>query len=153
MRVAALIASLWFSCVSTAEEPGKALDKLQGDWQVMQFVENGHELPHDVVEHLKVHINGDRFSYTLPMPDEPSQLSPLTIEFAFAMYDDQPRAFDIRHIRGSSKREVRHGIYELQNDILRVCVALRSASNRPDSFEARKGSGLGQMTLRRCKKD
>jgi uncharacterized protein (TIGR03067 family) len=63
----------------------------------------------------------------------------------------KPRAIDVTFIEGERKGQMVLGIYEIEDDAFRVCVA-RPGDERPAEFSAKAGSGRTLITYRREKK-
>ena len=63
----------------------------------------------------------------------------------------KPKAIDVTFIEGERKGQVVLGIYEIEGDAFRVCVA-RPGDERPAEFSAKAGSGPTLIAYRREKK-
>lgn len=111
-----------------------------GVWKYESMVVEGQELQAAVLGGSKLVVQGDRFTALDPEATyhgffrvDPS-VSPKTIEITFT---DGPEA-------GTTK----HGIYELEADTYRSCLAVRGTI-RPLRFAARPGSGQALQVLKR----
>jgi uncharacterized protein (TIGR03067 family) len=62
--------------------------------------------------------------------------------------DTAPRGFDLRFEEGPEKGNTNFGIYELDGDTWKICLATRG-SERPKEFAAPRGTGVALETLRR----
>ena len=63
----------------------------------------------------------------------------------------KPRTIDIAFTEGEHKGETALGIYEIEGDTFRVCIA-RPGDERPAEFSARAGSGRILVVYKREKK-
>src|SRR5207302_9699744 len=101
-------------------------DKLQGSWKLTAGTKGGQEAPPEFLEMAGASFKGDKFTL---------KLSNKEIEFSFKIDDTKkPRHIDL-NIEGKSMP----GIYELDGDTLKICVA---ESERPTEFK-----GEGNATL------
>ena len=62
----------------------------------------------------------------------------------------KPKQIDITPTDGDEKDKVIHGIYSLEKDELKICIA-RGDKERPTEFESKEGSGHMLVTLKRAK--
>jgi uncharacterized protein (TIGR03067 family) len=63
----------------------------------------------------------------------------------------KPKTIDVTFTAGERKGKTLLGIYEIQDDAFRVCVA-RPGDERPTEFSARAGSGRTLVVYKRDKK-
>ena len=63
----------------------------------------------------------------------------------------KPKTIDLEVTSGSYKGQVYRGIYELDGDTLRVCLAQPERVERPTEFSAGKGSGSALSEFKREK--
>ena len=63
----------------------------------------------------------------------------------------KPRAIDITFTEGEGKGKTALGIYEIESDTFRVCIA-RPGDERPAEFSAEAGSGRTLVVYKREKK-
>jgi uncharacterized protein (TIGR03067 family) len=63
-----------------------------------------------------------------------------------------PRTIDAEVTAGEHQGKTILGIYELDGDMLRVCVALPGKADRPTEFSAKAGSGCNLTVYKREKK-
>jgi uncharacterized protein (TIGR03067 family) len=62
----------------------------------------------------------------------------------------KPKTIDVAFTEGEFKGKTALGVYEIKNDVFRVCVA-RPGGERPAEFSARVGSGCILIVFRRAK--
>jgi uncharacterized protein (TIGR03067 family) len=137
-----------------AEQPPSELDKLQGEWQATQFIGCGYEFPKHVVDHLKVTIKANHLSYTIPKFDDPEKLSNARVETEFVLGPGKPQTIDVRMVQGRTKSDPLRGVYELDGDVLRICLSrgeIGASMERVTTLQLPKGSNATQLTLKRCK--
>jgi uncharacterized protein (TIGR03067 family) len=116
--------------------------KLQGTWQLLSAETDGKQVPQEQVKKVKVVITGDR--HTVYVGD---QAVAKAVRFAIDP-TRTPRAVDDTLEDG----RVIRGIYELDGDTLRSCVAA-VGKERPTAFTARAGSGQTLRVFRRVPAD
>jgi uncharacterized protein (TIGR03067 family) len=116
------------------------LAKLQGTWQLLEAETDGRKMPEEQVKQFRVIIQGDRhtvqFGEQVLAKEVRFQIDPTT----------EPRSVDDLLEDGRMIR----GIYELQGDRLRSCVAGVS-KDRPTEFTAKPGSGQTLRVFTRVK--
>jgi len=63
-----------------------------------------------------------------------------------------PRIIDLKIVAGEFKGTTLEGVYELNNDGLRICFRNDEAKNRPNDFSTKQDANLVLFTLKRPKK-
>src|SRR5262249_60701295 len=63
----------------------------------------------------------------------------------------KPKTIDVAFTEGEHKGKTALGIYEIENDAFRVCIA-RPGDERPAEFSAKVGSGCTLIVYKRDKK-
>jgi uncharacterized protein (TIGR03067 family) len=147
MRFVALMTALSAGLLLAAEGPQEdaaqqELKKLQGRWSRVSAVTNGRPAPEETVKQSTLTIAGDK--YTLKMGDQTRQgtlkLDPTK----------QPKAIDIISAQGPNKGKSLLGIYELEGDTFRYCVA-EPGKERPTEFASKPGGGHSLFVNKREK--
>ncbi len=116
---------------------GQDLDGLQGTWNVVSLEMDGQKMSGG---DARIVVRGNRFtSIAMGATYEGT----VTVHAATA-----PRGFDLRFEEGPEKGNTNFGIYELDRDTWRICLATRG-SDRPKEFAAPRGTGIALETLRR----
>ncbi|HXP63099.1 MAG TPA: TIGR03067 domain-containing protein, partial [Dongiaceae bacterium] len=116
------------------------LDLLQGSWRITALEVEGREMPGEMLADGRITIQGDRFTST-GMGAE--YTGTITLD-AFAA----PRRLDMHFDAGPEKGNTNFGIYELDGDRWRICLATRGAV-RPSRFNSTEGGGFVLETLAR----
>ena len=159
MLAAALGCSRSSSTPSAAPAPPAPDDaaQLQGKWKPVSAKGAGQEAPAEelgkvrfVIEGNKLSIRGEdrpdeAFSFTL----DPTKL-PKEIDLTALNKEGKPSILRTTSNDPGTK-DVRKGIYSLEGDTLKICIADDHTTARPTDFEAPKGSELMVVTLRREK--
>jgi uncharacterized protein (TIGR03067 family) len=114
------------------------LKKLQGTWTVVALEVDGSTMPS---AGSKIVLEGERFT-TIAMGDD----------YGGAVLLDprkSPRTFDLLFDSGPHKGMKSLGIYELDGDTWRICLAFAGINTRPKEFATKPGSGFALETLQR----
>jgi uncharacterized protein (TIGR03067 family) len=113
------------------------LDRLQGTWKVVSLEMDGQKMSGGGAQ---IVVRGNRFtSIAMGATYEGT----VTVHRATA-----PKSFDLRFEQGPEKGNVNFGIYELDGDTWKICLATRG-SQRPKEFAAPPGTGIALETLQR----
>ncbi|MBZ5727708.1 MAG: TIGR03067 domain-containing protein [Acidobacteriia bacterium] len=114
------------------------LDLLQGTWTVTALEVEGQKMPAAMLAAGRIVIAGDRFTST-----------GMGVEYQGTLTLDataSPRKIDMNFDAGPETGNSNPGIYELEGDTLRLCIATRGG-RRPSGFASTPGSGLALETL------
>ena len=131
----------------------RELKNMAGTWKEISRVRDGQNLPADQLGTITQDENGnaeqragDRFGLTYSINIDPTS-TPKTIDYIVsggAMSGARPNT-----ITGATG-EARKGIYELNGDTLRICLA-RPGKERPKQFVSPSGEDLVLSTYQRVK--
>jgi uncharacterized protein (TIGR03067 family) len=146
-----------------AGEGGKDRDSLQGTWTWVAYEEAGAKATPEMMRDWTMRIRRDslvlRGPSDLPTIEATIRLDPGT----------KPRQIDLIYSTPSTPKRGRSnssgtamgplpaaeratpGIYELDGDTLRVCLAARGLARRPAKFDGSKASGAGLYVFKRKK--
>lgn len=123
----------------------KDQDKMQGAWQVVEFIADGKTIPEDIRSKLVVVIKDDRIELTGFGGVDKREL-------AFKLDPTKkPKAMDVTPQDGPYKGKTNPAIYDFDGDSLKLCMSNRPTTERPTEFKAEAGSNLGLLVLRRAK--
>jgi uncharacterized protein (TIGR03067 family) len=113
------------------------LECLQGTWNVVSLEMDGQKVSGG---DARIVVRGSRFtSISMGATYEGT----VTVHAASA-----PRGLDLRFEEGPEKGNTNFGIYELDGDTWKICLATRG-SERPKEFAAPRGTGIALETLQR----
>ncbi len=145
--VAALAIALLIALNARADEANKTdREKLQGAWTTVSAEMNGDKLPEDIVKALEFIVKGDGFEVKGP--------DVVLEQYAKGKFKvdatTKPRTIDITVGAGAMKGDVVEGIYEFDDDTLKVCATL-VGKNRPSDFTTKAGSNMVSLVLKRAK--
>jgi uncharacterized protein (TIGR03067 family) len=113
------------------------LDELQGNWNIVSMEIDGQEMTGGG---SRIEVRGDRFS-SIGMG--------CTYEGTVAVHEaTKPKSFELHFEKGPEKGNVNFGIYELDGDTWKICLATRG-SEPPKEFAAPPGTGIALETLHR----
>jgi uncharacterized protein (TIGR03067 family) len=116
------------------------LDLLQGSWTVTALEMDGLKMPSAMLANARIVVRGDRFSST-----GMGAVYEGTLELDAST---SPRQLNMNFDAGPEKGNTNPGIYELDGDTWRICLATRGVV-RPSSFASTPGSGIALETLTR----
>jgi uncharacterized protein (TIGR03067 family) len=129
------------------DAPRKEGETLEGTWTVVSVQRDPRERGPDEGKGLKVHVKGERVTFTLPGKEQPCPVGSWVIKTDPSR---KPAAVDIREENAKGGDAVL-GIYELKGDTLVVCWAPLEKRERPTEFASRPGSGHSLVVLKRDK--
>ena len=117
---------------------------LQGTWEVTEFIMNGNSVSEDDRKDLRFVFEGDVMKLTGPggigKREYKYQLDPLST----------PKSIDTIPQDGPFQGKSGPAIYELQGDVLKLCIPNKETSVRPKEFHSPQGSNLGLFVLKRA---
>jgi len=116
------------------------LDLLQGAWTVTTLEMDGQQVPSEMLGGARIIVQGNRFSSTGMGATYEG-----TLELDASVV---PRQIDMKFAAGPEKGNMNPGIYEVQGNTLKLCLATRGDA-RPSSFASAAGSGVAFETLTR----
>lgn len=141
--------AVFLGCIHPAwgDDAKRDEDKLQGTWQATEGVLDGKPVPKEPLQRLKVVFSGEKMSI-FPLDGDGKQ----AMENTFRVDPSKkPKAIDVTRLEGGGKGKTAKGIYELDGDTLKLCLAIRLENERPTEFAASETSGLVLLTLKRVK--
>jgi uncharacterized protein (TIGR03067 family) len=118
-RYAIVIVILTVGLLPAADDPKQAavqkeLDRLHGQWELVSAEKDGKTIPPDTFEGERALYQGDQC--TVKKGDKVLQRCTLTIDPTA-----QPKTFEEAVTDGINKGKKKHGIYEVDGDMLRIC--------------------------------
>jgi len=119
------------------------LEKLQGTWNVSALEVEGAATPEAMLENAQVTVKGKRFT---------SSGMGATYEGSLKLDSSaNPGQIDMQFDAGPEQGNVNLGIYKLDGDTWKLCLAMRGTV-RPKRFASPAGSGFALETLTRGKR-
>ncbi|HEX7286319.1 MAG TPA: TIGR03067 domain-containing protein [Candidatus Angelobacter sp.] len=116
------------------------LDLLQGEWTITALEMEGQSTPATMLATARIVIRGKRFR---------SAGMGAVYEGVLELDSStRPRQLDMKFDSGPEKGNTNRGIYQLEGDRLRICLATRGDA-RPSTFASPPGSGFALETLTR----
>ena len=114
------------------------LELLQGVWSIRSLDTEGQSMPAEMLADARITVKGDRFTSTGMGAEYAGkiELDPL----------QSPRQIDMKFDAGPEAGNTNRGIYDLDGDTWRLCLAT-SGTVRPADFSAAPGSGFALETL------
>ena len=132
-------------CLTGADKPSeeavkKEMDRFQGTWQLVSAESDGKKLPDEQAKKIQVVIKGNKHTVSFDgkaiAKEIPFKIDPTTTPKS--VEDQLPDGGVIR------------GIYELDGDTLKSCVAA-VGKDRPKEFTGKAGSGQTLRVFKRVK--
>ncbi|WP_406695641.1 TIGR03067 domain-containing protein [Singulisphaera sp. Ch08] len=114
------------------------LERLQGTWRSIAMVFDGRRIPPAALEHRRIIVIDDKFAVV----DKDRTLRRGTLQINATT---TPRQIDTLPADGPNTGKINQGIYELANDILRICWA-PPGEPRPTNFSSEPGSKQWTVT-------
>ncbi len=114
------------------------LKKLQGTWTIVALETDGNKMS---AAGSKIVLNGRRFT-TISMGGDYGG----TVELGAKK---KPKTFDLLFTSGPHQDEKSLGIYELDGDTWKICLAPAGVKTRPKEFATTPGSGFALEILKR----
>ena len=148
MRLLALLITAAAALPILADPPQddavkKELKKLEGSWATVFIEAAGQKVTdEDKIKTRKLTTKGNK--YTLKVGDETVQG---TIEINPTK---KPKTIDVKPDSGSNKGKTLRGIYELDGDNLKICLA-PPGKDRPTAFATRPADGQQLVVYKREK--
>jgi uncharacterized protein (TIGR03067 family) len=143
-----LVAVVALAGLVGAEPPSDAVKKelarLEGEWVMVSGERDGQALPEEYVK-TATRVAKDGVS-TVTIAGMVVMKSKYTIDPT-----KKPKAIDFEATEGEAQGKKIQGIYELDGDTLKFCLAA-SDKDRPTDFTAKEGSGRTASVWKRAKK-
>jgi uncharacterized protein (TIGR03067 family) len=122
----------------------KDVEKLQGEWAMSSHEYNGEKLADDQVKNYKRTVKDDHFAVDLA--------DKTIVEGTFTLdASKKPRTIDITLESRDQKGKKMLGIYEIDGDTYKVCLAAPDIE-RPGEFVSKPDSSHALTTWKRVKK-
>jgi uncharacterized protein (TIGR03067 family) len=141
--VVVLAASVLLTMASGDETNVQENKKLEGSWSATSVLRNNNELPVERLKDLQIVFRGGRFALKQgdrTLSEGTFRLDPV----------QEPRTIDLATSDADGKEQITLAIYELTDDMLRICGA-QPGEERPSEFAAMDGSGHTLTTFERVK--
>jgi uncharacterized protein (TIGR03067 family) len=132
--------------LAAADDPAaKDLKAMAGTWEATEVVSNGAVIPKDRVAPIRLTVEGAK--YTVRVPDqgvvEEGTLKPAA--------DKKPKEIDLEITAGNDKGKTQVGVYEIDGDTLKLCLARPGAKERPKELASKEGSNVEVTVFKRVK--
>jgi uncharacterized protein (TIGR03067 family) len=116
---------------------------LEGTWTITSVVRNHNPLPEDRLKDARFVFQGEGFVQELG--DKTLVKGTFRLDLG-----NNPQTIDLTMSEGEEKGKTILGIYQLEDDVLRICGA-GPGGERPTEFAAKDGSGHTLITCQRVK--
>lgn len=123
---------------ATKEELQKERDRFKGLWRVTALEVNGKEIDPDVIKRFEWIFENDKVTVKANVQERDSTFTV-----------DPTKKLKTIDLTWKDKTTV--GIYDLQGDRLRICLAKEGEKKRPTDFVSKERSDVTLLVLRRQK--
>jgi uncharacterized protein (TIGR03067 family) len=128
---------------ATAADDKDELAKFTGTWNGVSVVTDGTESPKAEAEGHRLVVAGEKYTLTAGGQE---------IEGTHKLDPTKtPKEIEAVRTKGPHKGEKMLGIYELTDDLFRVCFAAPGKTERPKEFKSTPGSGHRVLVFKRAK--
>jgi uncharacterized protein (TIGR03067 family) len=119
-------------------------DLFKGDWNLIVLDTPDQKASSEDLKGIKVVFDGETYRQTRGevLEDGTFKIFP----------DKKPRAIDFVIKSGQDKGKEQLGIYQFDNDTLKICVSKAGSKTRPTDFALDAGTDRLLMVLKRAKK-
>jgi uncharacterized protein (TIGR03067 family) len=132
-RTTLLLAACLLIAAAPDDAARKDLERMQGDWQCTGLTVDGFRVPDDDAQAYFRTNRGDRYAVT--RYEKPAGKGTIRLDAT-----KSPRQIDATPDGPAAKKGPLMGIYEIDGDTMRICVAT-AGKERPREFASRQGSG------------
>ena len=124
----------------------KELKAMAGTWRSVFAENNGNKTSEEMLKEIRWIRDADG-KWAMQRDDK------TVLEWTVRKIDGikKPKTIDLEVTVGHHKGVVYRGIYELDGDTLRVCLAQPESAERPSEFSAHKGSNFALSEFKREK--
>jgi uncharacterized protein (TIGR03067 family) len=122
------------------EDAKQDAKKLQGKWTVTKAVENGNEVPEEQAKNIKVAFKEGKVTYT---DDNGEHTATFKLDPG-----KKPKEIDVVPQDGENKGQTMKGIYSLEKNTLKMCVAF-PGKDRPTEFTSKQDSSHLLVEMKR----
>jgi uncharacterized protein (TIGR03067 family) len=146
MRVCASVVVTAVLMGAADDLPEDDRDRIQDTWVTVSFEVNGQGAPSEAVKDIRTVLKDK--DYVQKKGDEVLEEGTFTLD-----PDKKPRQIDFKIGKGQDQGKDQFGIYELDGDTLRICVAApgAEAEARPTVFRTGPESQTALVVMRREK--
>jgi uncharacterized protein (TIGR03067 family) len=144
LRWLVIVAGGLLIAADAPKDSGKQdLERLEGTWVATSAEANGEAFSDEATKSMKLVVKGDKYTFTMGGEHEKGTLKLDPTK--------KPKTIDIHITEGTEKGKTQLGLYELEGDTLKVCVA-EAEKDRPKEFGSKEGSGHGLLVFKRSEK-
>jgi uncharacterized protein (TIGR03067 family) len=123
------------------------LARFEGTWQVIGHETEGKPTDEDHWRTVQFVFKGDELTF---LGDDVLSKKVAKIRLVVDP-STSPRVIDLKIVEGDFKGETLEGVYEIKDDVLRICFRNEEVKNRPLDFSTKAGANLVLFVLKRQK--
>jgi uncharacterized protein (TIGR03067 family) len=125
------------------DDAKKDLDALQGKWTCVSGEVGGKPTAEEDTKGVEFTVKDD--TYTVKKPGDPEEKGTIKLDPT-----KKPKAIDFKILEGNDKGKSQSGVYELEGDTLKLCLAL-PGKERPKELSTKEGSMSFLIVFKRAK--
>jgi uncharacterized protein (TIGR03067 family) len=145
MVLAASLIAVSFTSIARCgddEKVKKARAEMNGTWIPSEAELDGEKLPEKLIKSIKLVVKDEKYTVTVgELVDEGT----VTLDL-----DSDPTGMEIKGTKGPNDGKTIPAIYELKDDVLKVCYNLEG-KDRPKEFKTTAGSKFYMVTYKKDK--
>src|SRR5258708_3978799 len=148
MKLHALLVVLAAGLLVAADAPKddagkKEQEKLQGKWSAVSGERDGQKAPDTEIGQIKLEFKDGKMFINIA--NETKEIATLKVDGS-----KKPKTVDLDLTEGPDKGKKAQGIYEVDGDNLKLCVA-KPGKDRPTEFATKAGSETTLLVLKKDK--
>jgi uncharacterized protein (TIGR03067 family) len=142
--LAVLVLGLVVAADDAKDDAKKEQESLQGVWKIVRQETNGVAASDDETKKFEFIVKGDQ--YTLKQDGTVIEEGSIKVEPG-----KKPKTIDFKITKGNDAGKTQVGIYEMDKDIFKLCVAMPGKEDRPKEISAKEGSRNLLFVLKKAK--
>jgi uncharacterized protein (TIGR03067 family) len=142
----ALVVLLRANAQEEKKGQAKGLDALKGTWTATALVQDGKDVPEDQLKELNLQLIFAGDKYTERIGGKVNEEGTIKIDTT-----KKPATIDLNIRTGNDKGKLQLGIFEVNGDTLKLCLAVPGEDKRPTAFASPEGTKAANVVFKRAK--
>jgi uncharacterized protein (TIGR03067 family) len=136
LTLALLLGAAW----ADDKEKKSDLQEMKGRWKASSGESSGTALPNAFLDNITFVVKGDMYTFKEGDDEEEGTLKLDATK--------KPAQMDVNITKGKDKGKKQYGIYQLDGDTLKICMA-KPEQERPKDFTTKEGSEHFMLVFKR----